>query len=928
MAEPRDAGAAAINPLTPYQVKVNYAGAQFNAPGTGSGWLGPLTPVAPVAPKEITGRTWDFQAGYNLAIAPRAYEPIGFATLRMLARSLDLMRLVIETRKDQMCKLPWDIKVRDDVIKKATKAGKKKTAAPPPDVQARIDAVEQFFARPDRVNKFRAWFRKLLEDVFVIDAPSLYCQRTRGGQLYALHQIDGALIKPVIDDWGRTPQPFPWNGSSPFVWNSRQIDATNFVLNGFQYTGGMAYPPAYQEVLKGIPSIDYTTRDLIYRPYNPQPQSPYGFSPVEQAIITINIALRRQIFTLNYFTEGNVPDALIGVPETWTVSQIKEFQDYWDAALSGNLAQRRKAKFVPGGVGKQTVQVKDPELTGKTDEWLARVICFAFSISPQPFMQMMNRATASTAKETAEEEGLEPVKAWSKELFDDIIENEFKSPDLEFVWVEEDEIDPTKQMEILTGYKKSGVFTINMVLDRLGEDKSDDPAADMHMITTATGDVPIDANTIEGKQANMDAFGTPDGSMPPPAPEPGGDGKPPGKGTDSSKIAVKPTGGAKPVAGPKPAAGAKPAPKDAKAKGVGKVADAPFAKRLRRLPPVMTDRPLAMRSFKRMKAAVAAGLHKVGASVAKQVRRELGKAAADHLEKIDDPKKRAKQAADTIDLAGLEALEDTLTEEGEAVAADAANRVIAQMGVEDQSDLVDQVNEAAAQWARDNAAELVSFASNEDPMLARTTRDMIRDQIADGLENNIGMDEIAANIEASTAFSPERAELIARTEIRRANSQGSLLGAKSAANELGVVMKKIWLTAGDDDVDEDICQPNEDQGAIALEDDFESGDDAPPGHPRCRCAISYEFEDQESEDDDAEKLAKFDESAITRDDHGKFAGGGGFKQTSAKEFVAARDKSDRPQFLSTHGADELEGHTLLLNADHTVGVAVDKSMCR
>ncbi|MGB6535071.1 MAG: hypothetical protein WBF58_03820, partial [Xanthobacteraceae bacterium] len=41
-----------------------------------------------------------------------------------------------------------------------------------------------------------------LEDMFVIDAATLYCQRTRSGQLCALAQIDGATIKRVIDDWG------------------------------------------------------------------------------------------------------------------------------------------------------------------------------------------------------------------------------------------------------------------------------------------------------------------------------------------------------------------------------------------------------------------------------------------------------------------------------------------------------------------------------------------------------------------------------------------------------------------------------------------------------------------------------------------------------------------------------------------------------
>jgi hypothetical protein len=49
---------------------------------------------------------------------------------------------------------------------------------------------------------------------------------------------------------------------------------------------------------------------------------------------------------------------------------------------------------VPGGVAKTFIQTKEPDLKGPFDEWLARIVCFAFSISPQALIQQMNRATA------------------------------------------------------------------------------------------------------------------------------------------------------------------------------------------------------------------------------------------------------------------------------------------------------------------------------------------------------------------------------------------------------------------------------------------------------------------------------------------------------------------------------------------------------
>jgi hypothetical protein len=35
----------------------------------------------------------------------------------------------------------------------------------------------------------------------------------------------------------------------------------------------------------------------------------YGYSPVQQVLMTVNIALRRQLWQLDYFTEGSIPDA-------------------------------------------------------------------------------------------------------------------------------------------------------------------------------------------------------------------------------------------------------------------------------------------------------------------------------------------------------------------------------------------------------------------------------------------------------------------------------------------------------------------------------------------------------------------------------------------------------------------------------------------
>ncbi|MGA2492038.1 MAG: hypothetical protein ABSF67_03705 [Roseiarcus sp.] len=52
----------------------------------------------------------------------------------------------------------------------------------------------------------------------------------------------------------------------------------------------------------------------------------YGFSPVEQIALTVNIALRREAATLDYYRAGSTPDAFATLPKEWTVDQIRPFR--------------------------------------------------------------------------------------------------------------------------------------------------------------------------------------------------------------------------------------------------------------------------------------------------------------------------------------------------------------------------------------------------------------------------------------------------------------------------------------------------------------------------------------------------------------------------------------------------------------------------
>src|SRR5438094_8546341 len=74
-------------------------------------WFGPSEPLTPLVTGEqvesVRGRQFDYQVGINRVTTPRSTEAVSFAQLRALADNCDVLRLVIETRKDQMAKLRW-----------------------------------------------------------------------------------------------------------------------------------------------------------------------------------------------------------------------------------------------------------------------------------------------------------------------------------------------------------------------------------------------------------------------------------------------------------------------------------------------------------------------------------------------------------------------------------------------------------------------------------------------------------------------------------------------------------------------------------------------------------------------------------------------------------------------------------------------------
>lgn len=206
----------------------------------------------------------------------------------------------------------------------------------------------------------------------------------------------------------------------------------------------------------------------------------------------------------------------------------------------------------------------------------------------------------------------------------------------------------------------------------------------------------------------------------------------------------------------------------------------PRRTRFQRLPPISVDSNHVLAATVHYKAALRRAFRALAQSVATQVKHKLDQ--RQKLAKQDDDSGQDEGAdwttatgiADSLDLSALTMVVDSASELGASVAGDTGRVALAQFGMNDNSDIVDQVDQRAADWSDDRAAELVGMRYNSAGELVpaarasmridEATRNMIRQTIFLGLQEGWRSHEIADSLQNDHAFSEDRAALIANTE--------------------------------------------------------------------------------------------------------------------------------------------------------------------
>jgi hypothetical protein len=479
-----------------------------------NGAFGPLSPIPPmpIDTPEDSGRAgprrYQYPIGWNLPVGQPGTEGgfklAPFSVLYKYADMYSVGRTCINIRRDEMAGLSWDIGPTADAqaVSKGDKGAVK-------DLRERAQKIVKWFKHLDsNYYGFQNWFTAALEQQIVIDALSLYLAPTRvegkglfGSDLSELQLLDGASIRPLYDLSGAKPRP-PAPAYQQYLWGVPRSEYQAIMTDADLET--MKEDLAAAGVKEDLePVKEYRGDQLLYMPRLPRINSPYGFGPVEQALIPFTLGMLRQNYLLDFYGEGSIPGTfVIAGTQYVTPAQQRQLQDTLNA-IAGDQAWKHRIIVLPPGSSSEPQKNMDGQW--QIDQMIAEQVAMIMHIQPHEIGMLPGgksgglsggKGVAEQQNASVTEQRTEPDRNWWKEsCFDLIIQTVFKQEDLEWKWLDfEEEEDDEKKATTQQTLIFSGQSTIDQERIENGDDAYGFPLTQSPFIMVGSQIISLDPN--------------------------------------------------------------------------------------------------------------------------------------------------------------------------------------------------------------------------------------------------------------------------------------------------------------------------------------------------------------------------------------------------------------------------------------------------
>jgi hypothetical protein len=470
-------------------------------PNLGSVAFGPGSPLIPGAINTLRPdgrpdpRRNEYQVAQNLNVTESRLIP--FQVLRASGEQIDIIRRCIETTKQKLIGLDWDIVLANDAVENiAADEGVdniRAMAMAKEKFNPEIARARQFWNMPDVSNGliFADWLNMALEEILVLDAWAVWPEKTVGGDLIGLQILDGSTIKPLIDGRGMRPK-------APF--------------------------PAFQQILYGFPRSEFnaandmedadgvfSSDEISYLVRNRRTTTVYGYSPVERALPLADIYLRRQQWLRAEYTEGVLPDLMFKTDANFgnNADLLRAYENVFNDDLGGQSGQRKKARILPAGLEPVQFEGYGERFKDVLDEYLVTSICGHFGIGPSEIGFSAKGGLGGSGiqegqAESSEVVGLLPLGQWVSKMLTQLSHNYLGMPrELEFRFAPSGRKDSGLEAAMLDQNLRGARMTVNETRNVLGLPLIDSPDADRLLFVTGGTTYRLDEegwNVIDGTQ--------------------------------------------------------------------------------------------------------------------------------------------------------------------------------------------------------------------------------------------------------------------------------------------------------------------------------------------------------------------------------------------------------------------------------------------
>jgi len=872
------------------------------------GAFGPFSPILPVPVDEPApgaelpdARLWQYMVGWNLPVGQPGTEGIklaDFGTLKTLADLYSVARACIELRKNEIIGLDWDVVPTKDAAKAYHGSDRQWK-----DFGARRAQALKFFRKPDPdYFSYDQFMAAVLEEIFVFDALSILIrpkrgQGIRGGRmsrvgwlgsdLDCIELISGPTMRPLVGMHGEIPRP---------------------------------PNPAYQQYLYGVPRSDYMTmvteRDIdegglteaivnswtsdqfLYLPMVPRRWTPYGFPPIERALVPVMSGLQKQAYQLDFFKEGTIPAVYISPGDVnMTPNQIRELQDALNA-FAGDPAWHHKVIVLPPG--SKVDPQKPVDVADQFDDVVMTQVCMAFDVNPMELgilPKVSATATPSQVKQLAQGMGqvherlsTKPLLKFLSGIFDVLLHDVMHQEDMTFTFegLQED-AEQGALTDLLIKQVQSGLRSVDEARDQLelqpwGLDATSEP-----VVFTAAGPIPFGQQVLpatpgqaQGGQQNAAAGRQRAPTAgPAPLPQAGRQGAPaaPTPGHASARATNSGLRAARKPQSAAPAASGSVTAQKLSAAAVESELDM-LVRHLNKGRRITTweARHIPSHAMAVISEDLSKGLSpEQCADIARTI--VLSSDEYEWLPKADAPWGTLHVWEERVDGAFGEAISDI---------DDVIRRWWAGQVMITRQELLNVIAGIIRKrlepvlsdlWAEgwrhgdETAGGLfeaweASYGRTVAEAISRTRVDQIGEAIKEAVTSGRGPDYVTGQLAALLDVG-HRSRLIAVTEMARAATDATVANFRRTR-----VAYKHWQTRDDARVCQ-VCRDAQDEGPVPLESLFANGLPGPPAHPQCRCTLVPGYmaitKDQSAELHGPEGTAECDRGHTH---HGEYGGAG------------------------------------------------------